>query len=112
MKTLKLNEFWQLEADETGTKLNTLHDKDALSQLISQRLLLIRGEFQLDVLKGVDYFNILGAKRRPEDAEFIAQIEDLGYGIKVTEFTAELDKRVRKYKINLKCKTDMGEIEL
>ena len=112
MQTLKLNDNWDLEVDSTGTKLETLTAKNALAQLITQRLLLIRGEFLLDKNKGVDYYSILGVKRIPEDDEFISAIEDLGYGLKVIDFYASFDKNTRQYKLNLKAKSTQGEITL
>lgn len=105
--TVKLNDdSWDVEVEDG--RLVFLSDLDALQQYIRQRLLLFKGEYFLDKNRGVDYENILGAKKMPEDSEFITVIEGAGFGTKVTEFTKELVSR--ELIITFSCTCDYGQL--
>ena len=110
MQTLKLDpETWDVSLNEYGT-VDILKGADALAQLVKQRLWLFRNEYWMNVNRGVPYDQFLGAKKLPPNDIIIDEIESIGYGIRVVEFNAALNRRTRKAEITFKLESDFGEI--
>lgn len=109
LSTIKQNkDNWGELLIENG-RFITIYDGEALAQLIKGRLLLFRGEYYLNVNKGLDYNNILGAKTPPTEQEVIEVIEDLGYGLGVISINIEL-RTDRKLTITFVAESDFGAI--
>jgi len=109
MKTIGLDKnTWDIEIKNGG--MTVLSNIDALKQFIKQRILVWQGEYFLDIFRGINYSEILGSKKQPEESEFINMIESIGYGLTVTEFTMSLDS-TRTLNIRFSAESIFGRIE-
>ena len=108
INTIKLDTEWNVSV-ENG-RLVIISNLDALTQYIKQRLLVFKGEYFLDINRGVDYENILGSKNQPDDSEFIDVINDTGYGVNVVEFEQTINTTTRQLSVTFTAESDYGTL--
>ncbi len=98
-----------------GTQLRLCEDKrELIRQKLEIRLLKIRGEWYINLLDGVPYFeSIFGKnKKKAADAIFKRTIKNTEGVIKITRFESELsEKDGRLYRLKFSVTTDEGPID-
>ena len=109
MNTIKLDENWNVAV--VNGKFVLLEDSEALKQYIKQRLLLVMGEYFLDVTRGVDYEQTLGSKSKPDDSVFVDVINGTGYGVIVVEFEQTFNIISSILNITFSVTSDFGVIK-
>lgn len=108
MQTVKLdNATWDL--DIVDGKLVIISDLQALKQYIKQRLLLWKGEYFLDITRGVDYTNIMGAKNILNKKIFIDVIEGAGHNTRVLSISLSLVNRTLE--VTFSADSDYGRFD-
>jgi len=108
MQTFKLDPVTH-DLSITGSTIDIITEAVAWAQFLKQRVLLWKGEYFLDVSKGVDYDVILGGKKDPDQSEFMDVIEGAGANTKVTSFTMERG-RDRILHVTFTATSDYGEV--
>ena len=113
MRILKVNKKGEL-VRENGL-LVFAEGVDAIVQLITQKLQVIKGEWFFNLDLGVDYFNVIFPKQTSDFKRFIEfrkTIDTVPGVVKVTSMQIEVvDARKRHYKITAKITTDLGIID-
>ena len=112
MKTLYLNDNWELELDEEGN-IKTIEGAEALSQDLQSELKLYKGEDTFDTEKGIDWnddiLGIMGGEDyiREQISRVILDNEEV---VEIIEQNITKDIENNKIEITNKINSIYGEL--
>lgn len=102
------------DLDTSGFELHIAEGLDATAQRIKVRLKLFLGEWFLDLLAGIPYYQDILVKNPDETAinaiikEAILSVPTV---IELVTYTASLDNARRTFTVTFHCRTEDGTIE-
>ena len=111
MDLLLNDSTWDLSTDATDLQL--VDDTDAIRQHLAQRLKTFMGEWFLDLRIGVPYLQQVMVKNPDPivlDSVFKAEIIATPGIVELTEFTLQMDARLRQLLLSFTAATDTGAV--
>ena len=108
--TKQENGTYDISLDLSGN-LNLVDGIDEIIQNITTNILLIKGEWFIDIDSGVDYFSVVFNKqstRTAIDEQFIIAIENTDNVIGLTSYSSTINRGTRELIIRFNAKTSIG----
>lgn len=117
LATKVISGSYDISFDISGN-LNLVSGIDEIIQDITTNILMVKGEWFIDIDAGIDYFGVVfqrSSTRTAVDAEFVKAIENTTGVVRIISYSSVVDRSNRGLTITFNASTtsgDTGELEV